>query len=135
MGLLVHFNLVLASVCHAGLVATGCLSRELLRENARDEVVREARLILEAATAMRTCTVDPVRPHLAPLMTETFLPQTVPAFAATEAIKLRLSPSAGALAEQISQASQRAAFLKSARIGISAHQQRGTRPPPLLTHS
>ncbi len=88
MGLLVRFNLVLASVFLAGLVATGYLSRQLLQENARDEVVREARLILESATAVRTYTVDHVRPHLAPLMAETFLPQTVPAFAATEAINI-----------------------------------------------
>ncbi len=88
MGLLVRFNRVLASVFLAGLVATGYLSRQLLQENARDEVVREARLILESATAVRTYTVDHVRPHLAPLMAETFLPQTVPAFAATEAINI-----------------------------------------------
>lgn len=90
MGLLLRFNLVLVGVFLAGLAATGLLSRQMLQDNAREEVVREARLILEAATAVRGYTVDHVRPHLAAHMAEVFLPQTVPAFAATETInKLR----------------------------------------------
>ncbi len=90
MGLLVRFNLVLVGVFLAGLAATAVVSRQMLKDNARDEVIEEARLILDAATAVRTYTVDHVRPHLAPLMGEVFLPQTVPAFAATETInKLR----------------------------------------------
>lgn len=86
MGLLVRFNLVLVGVFLAGLAATAALSRQMLEDNARAEVIEEARLILDAATAVRAYTVDHVRPHLAPLMSEVFLPQTVPAFAATETI-------------------------------------------------
>jgi methyl-accepting chemotaxis protein len=86
MGLRLKFNLVLIVVFLAGFAAAGFISRQLLQENARDEVIRDARLMLEAATSVRTYTVDQIRPHLIKQMEEVFLPQTVPAYAATEAI-------------------------------------------------
>jgi methyl-accepting chemotaxis protein len=86
MGLRLKFNLVLVVVFLAGFAAAGFVSRQLLQENARDEVVRDARLMMEAAISVRTYTVDQIRPHLIKQLDEVFLPQTVPAFAATEAI-------------------------------------------------
>ncbi len=86
MGLRLKFNLVLIVVFLAGFAAAGFVSRQLLQENARDEVIRDARLMLESASSMRTYTVDQIRPHLIKQMDEVFLPQTVPAYAATEAI-------------------------------------------------
>jgi protein-histidine pros-kinase len=86
MGLRLKFNLVLIVVFLAGFGAAGFVSRQLLQENAREEVVRDARLMLEAAIAVRTYTVDQVRPHLIKQLDEVFLPQTVPAYAATEAV-------------------------------------------------
>ncbi len=86
MGLRLKFNLVLVGVFLAGFAAAGAISQRLLQENARQQVVREARLMLEAATAIRAYTVDHVRPHLAPAQGDVFLPQSVPAFAATETI-------------------------------------------------
>lgn len=86
MGLRLKFNLVLIVVFLAGFAAAGFVSRQLLQENARDEVIREARLMMEAAISVRTYTVDQIRPHLIKQMDEIFLPQTVPAYAATEAI-------------------------------------------------
>lgn len=86
MGLRLKFNLVLVVVFLAGFAAAGFISRELLLENAREEVVRDARLMMEAAISVRTYTVEQVRPHLIKQLDEVFLPQTVPAFAATEAI-------------------------------------------------
>ncbi|HSI53124.1 MAG TPA: DUF3365 domain-containing protein [Ramlibacter sp.] len=86
MGLRLKFNLVLVVVFLAGFGAAGFISRQLLQENARDEVVRDARLMLEAAGSMRTYTVDQIRPHLIKQLEEVFLPQTVPAYAATETI-------------------------------------------------
>ncbi|HSH88493.1 MAG TPA: DUF3365 domain-containing protein, partial [Ramlibacter sp.] len=79
-------NLVLVVVFLAGFAAAGFVSRQLLQENARDEVIRDARLMLEAAGSMRTYTVDQIRPHLIKQLEEVFLPQTVPAYAATETI-------------------------------------------------
>ncbi len=86
MGLRLKFNLVLVVVFLAGFAAAGAVSRQLLQENARDEVIRDARLMLESASSMRTYTVDQIRPHLIKQMDEVFLPQTVPAYAATETI-------------------------------------------------
>jgi HAMP domain-containing protein len=86
MGLRLKFNLVLVVVFLAGFVAAGVISRQLLQENARDEVIRDARLMMEAAISVRTYTVEQIRPHLIKQMEDVFLPQTVPAFAATEAI-------------------------------------------------
>jgi methyl-accepting chemotaxis protein len=86
MGLRLKFNLVLVVVFLAGFAAAGFVSRELLQENARDEVIRDARLMMEAAGSVRSYTVDQIRPHLIKQLDEVFLPQTVPAFAATETI-------------------------------------------------
>src|SRR5687768_9350534 len=86
MGLRLKFNLVLIVVFMAGFAAAGLVSRQLLQENAREEVVRDARLMMEAAISVRTYTVEQVRPHLIKQLDDVFLPQTVPAFAATEAI-------------------------------------------------
>jgi len=86
MGLRLKFNLVLIVVFVAGFAAAGAVSRQLLQDNARDEVIRDARFMMEAATSVRTYTVEQIRPHLIKQLDEVFLPQTVPAFAATEAI-------------------------------------------------
>jgi methyl-accepting chemotaxis protein len=86
MGLRLKFNLVLVIVFLAGFGAAGFVSRQLLQENARDEVIRDARLMLEAAGSVRTYTVDQIRPHLILQMGDVFLPQSVPAYAATETI-------------------------------------------------
>ena len=46
----------------------------------------EARLVMEAALAIRGYTVGQVKPHLIDRMESTFLPQTIPAYAATETL-------------------------------------------------
>lgn len=86
MGLRLKFNLVLVIVFLAGFAAAGFVSRQLLQENARQEVIRDARLMMEAASSVRTYTVDQIRPHLIKQLEEVFLPQTIPAYAATETI-------------------------------------------------
>jgi protein-histidine pros-kinase len=86
MSLRLRFNLVLTVVFLAGLVASGWVSYELLQANARREVAHTAELMIEAAQAIRSYTVDEVRPHLSDQLHETFLPQTVPAYAATRTL-------------------------------------------------
>jgi len=86
MGLRLKFNLVLIVVFLAGFAAAGFISRQLLLDNAREEVLREARLMMEAAISVRTYTVNQIQPHLIKQLEEVFLPQTVPAYAATETI-------------------------------------------------
>jgi protein-histidine pros-kinase len=83
MGLRLKFNLVLLAVFLLGLGVSGYISYELLHKNARDEVLRTAGVMMEAALSMRSYTVGQVRPHLRVIEDE-FLPQQVPAFGATE---------------------------------------------------
>jgi HAMP domain-containing protein len=87
MSLRLRFNLVLTVVFLAGLVASGWVSYALLQGHARREVAHTAELMIEAAQAIRSYTVDEVRPHLDDKIHETFLPQTVPAYAATETLR------------------------------------------------
>jgi HAMP domain-containing protein len=87
MGLRLKFNLVLLLVFISGLGATGYISYELLHRNARDEVLRNAGVMMEAALSMRGYTVAKVRPLL-PYDPDKFLPESVPAFAATEIMGL-----------------------------------------------
>jgi HAMP domain-containing protein len=87
MGLRLKFNLVLIAVFVVGLGVTGFVSYELLHKNARDEVVRAAGVMMEASLSMRNYTVSQVRPNLA-VDPDKFLPQSVPAFGATEIMSL-----------------------------------------------
>jgi protein-histidine pros-kinase len=84
MGLRLKFNLVLLAVFGLGLLASGYLSYTLLERNARDEVSRNAGLMMETALAIRGYTIEQVRPHLELQLMRVFLPQSVPAYAATE---------------------------------------------------
>ena len=83
MGLRLKFNLVLLVVFALGLGVTGWLSYDLLHRNAREDVLRNAGVMMEAALSMRQYTVSQVRDKLVQKEGE-FLPQSVPAFAATE---------------------------------------------------
>ena len=66
------------------MAVSAWVSYELLQRNAKQEVLRNAGLMMEAALSIRGYTVSQVKPHLESQLAETFLPQTVPAFAATE---------------------------------------------------
>jgi HAMP domain-containing protein len=86
MGLRLKFNLVLLVVFGLGLAASGYLSYTLLERNARAEVSHHAELMMEAALAIRSYTVEQVRPQLELQLMRVFLPQSVPAYAATETL-------------------------------------------------
>jgi protein-histidine pros-kinase len=86
MGLRLKFNLVLLLVFLLGLGVAGWISRDLLIRNAREEVARNASLMMEAALAVRGYTINQVRPHLDMQLMRAFLPQSVPAYAATETL-------------------------------------------------
>ena len=83
MGLRLKFNLAMLAVFGLGLAASAYVSYQLLQKNARDEVLRSAGVMMEAALAMRSYTIGHVRPNLKP-MEEVFLPESVPSFSATE---------------------------------------------------
>jgi HAMP domain-containing protein len=84
MKLIVKFNLVFILVFLLGLAAAGYVSNELLQKNARDEIVQSARLVMESALANRAYTSTQVGPLLQTQMKYSFLPQSVPAYSATE---------------------------------------------------
>jgi len=84
MKLLLKFNLVFVLVFALGLAATGFVSWTLLERNARDEIAQNARLLMDTALAARTYTSSQVNPLLQTQMKYTFLPQSVPAYSATE---------------------------------------------------
>ena len=86
MQLLLKFNLVFVAVFLAGLALTGMVTRELLSRNAQDEVLQHARFMMEKALAVRSYTSTQVAPLLETQMKYSFLPQSVPAYSATEVL-------------------------------------------------
>jgi HAMP domain-containing protein len=84
--LLAKFNLILGLVLGAGLAVAGYVSHRFLQEQAREDVVRQARLMMQAMLAARDYTTRQVKPLLETQQEHqrSFLSQTVPAFAATE---------------------------------------------------
>lgn len=84
MGLRLKFNLVLVIVFGLGLGVAGVSSRRILEANARDEVVRNADLMMGAALAVRSYTNRQIAPQLEMQLMRVFLPQSIPAYAATE---------------------------------------------------
>lgn len=84
MKLIWKFNLVLLAVFLFGFAIAGYVARTALLANAREEIVQNARLMMEAALATRNYTTNQVKPLLDQQMRIAFLPQSVPAYAATE---------------------------------------------------
>ena len=84
MKLIWKFNLVLLGIFALGFLVAGYVSYKALQANAREEVLQHARIMMEAALATRSYTANQVKPLLDTQMQYKFLPQTVPAYAATE---------------------------------------------------
>jgi HAMP domain-containing protein len=84
MSLLVKFNLVLFLVFALALVPAGYFTYKTVQRNARDQVIQDARIMMETAMAMRGYTIEQVKPLLQDRLSDHFLPQTVPAYSATE---------------------------------------------------
>jgi protein-histidine pros-kinase len=82
MGLRTKFNLLMLLVFLVGLAGAGLVMDAVIVRDARDEVLENARLMLEAANAIRGYTARRIQPLLAEQNKETFLPVTVPSFAA-----------------------------------------------------
>jgi len=87
MRLLLKFNLIFLLVFVAGLWASAQVSRDLLNRNAQQEILEHARLTMENAIAVRSYTFEQIAPLLSTQMKYTFLPQTVPAYSATEVLQ------------------------------------------------
>jgi protein-histidine pros-kinase len=85
--LIVKFNLVLLLIFAVGFLATGYVSNRLLQRNAREEVLENARIMMEAALAVRSYTNTQIKPLLETQLKYSFLPQSVPAYSANEYFK------------------------------------------------
>lgn len=84
LGLRAKFNAALVFAFAVGLGVAGWLSDRVLRDNARQEVVQEARIMMESALSARAYTAQHVKPLLEDQLSERFLPETVSAYAATK---------------------------------------------------
>jgi len=84
--LLLKFNLVFVALFLLGIAASGYISWQLLQKNAQEEIAENARLIMSAALAVRSYTNTQIKPLLQTQMVYKFLPQSVPAYSATEVL-------------------------------------------------
>ena len=84
MKLIWKFNIALLVLFANGFAISGYVSYRVLQANARDEILQNARVMMESALSARTYTVTQVKPLLDTQQKYFFRPQTVPAYAATE---------------------------------------------------
>ncbi len=86
MRLLLKFNLLLVVVFGVSIAITAYVAHSFLEQNAHDQVIQQARLMMGAAGGMRTYTSKQVGPLLAASENQStpFPPQRVPAYSATE---------------------------------------------------
>lgn len=87
MGLRMKFNLVLLLAFAVGLALAAYLSDQMLKQNAREEVLQNARIMIESALGARAYTAEHIKPLLTLQMKRQFLPETVSAYAATQQFK------------------------------------------------
>jgi protein-histidine pros-kinase len=88
VNLRLKFNLVLIGIFALGTAAVLFVSRQQFLRDAEADVTRQSALIMESALAVRGYTTSRIKPHLDPKLADVFLPETVPAFAATETINI-----------------------------------------------
>lgn len=88
MKLLLKFNLIFITVFVLGIVPAGYLTGRFLESVAHDQVLQQARLMLQAALGTRSYTETQLKPLLIkdPEFKRHFLPQTVPAYSAVEVL-------------------------------------------------
>jgi protein-histidine pros-kinase len=82
--LAVKFNAVFLSVFAVGFIASSLFTDHLLQKSAREESLSNARILMEAAAATSVYTAEQIVPLLSNRLKFEFLPQSIPAFAATE---------------------------------------------------
>jgi HAMP domain-containing protein len=87
MGLRMKFNLVLLLAFVIGLALAAYLTDRILKQNAREEVLQNARIMMESAMGARAYTVQRIQPLLTLQMKREFRPETVAAFAAAQSFQ------------------------------------------------
>lgn len=83
-GLRLKFNAALLFAFAVGLALAAALADRMLKANAREEVLQNARIMLEAALSARAYTADHVKPLLDEQLKTRFVPESVSAYAATQ---------------------------------------------------
>jgi HAMP domain-containing protein len=78
------FNIVFLTVFGIGFGAACGVTNYLLQENAREETLQSARVLMQSALAARTYTAAQIVPLLETRLKYEFLPQSIPSYAATE---------------------------------------------------
>ena len=86
MKLLVKFNILYVVVIAVGVGACSLIARNLLQNNAQEEVLNNARLLMDKANAVRSYTSGQITKLLETQMKYEFLPQSVPSYSATEVL-------------------------------------------------
>lgn len=81
-----RFNIWMGAVLTIAIAAAGTLIQGELHRSARGHAVETAHLLMAVANATRDYTTMFVKPQLDSRLAIEFLPQTVPAFAATETL-------------------------------------------------
>jgi HAMP domain-containing protein len=84
LSLAAKFNLVFVTIFGIGFAAASLVTNHLLQQNAREETLQSARVLMQAAVAARTYTTAQIVPLLETRLKYEFLPQSIPSFAATE---------------------------------------------------
>jgi HAMP domain-containing protein len=86
MRLLVKFSAIFTLVFGIGVAIIGALTYRMLEDGAHAQVLAQAQLMMQAMSSVRTYTTVQLLPLLEKEedRTQTFLPQTVPGYAATE---------------------------------------------------
>ena len=84
MSFITKINLAMLMVFIIGLSVAGYIANSILQENAKREVVTQASIMMEGALAIRNYTITEIKPLLIEQLEQTFLPQTVPSYAATQ---------------------------------------------------
>jgi protein-histidine pros-kinase len=88
MKLRAKINLTLCGVFVVGLALAGAGAYKVLADDAVEDSVRNARIMIESASAIRSYTAESVSPLLQQLMKVQFLPHSIPSFAAQSNFKL-----------------------------------------------
>lgn len=85
-GLRTKCNLGLLGIFIVAMGLSGWYAARRLQQDAYNAARQQGGLMMESALAVRSYTIQHVKPLLDPMLGQTFLPQTVPAFAATETL-------------------------------------------------
>jgi HAMP domain-containing protein len=87
MGLRAKFNLVILAAFAVGFVVAAAVLYRVVNDNAREQVLQNARIMMAAANAIRTYTSSNLVPLLPQERDDKFVAETVPAFAAQRNFK------------------------------------------------